>query len=404
MKLPTRRAGSRRGFSHGYRLNMTDDLPDELEERARVQHADGTEEFVRRADIHGLDEWADSWEQNPALPSGVSFAGWQMVDDDHPMGEGNPGYRIVYKTIRTVFAPELRVDAGRLLLRFGNDEITWGEARFPNALQHRREGEWLVPQWGKVSWQGGRGSYEPDANREVQMSAHQETTPAGNFVELLYRLPDAELLDYGGKLALGRSRVAPLTAAMDLMWGERILGSVITEEVGAIFEDWHWNRLLGGPTVAWEGQAQISVADSREFHDALDVAFKIFGEHSEAQRDRLRVAAQWYWRADRERDRVMKFLSYWLCVEAVVLEGGEWKIGPLKTMVAAILDSKVGAVGGVGRIYAVRGEIAHGHSRAVTDQALAGVKAIAEAVLSRRLLGRVSRDRVVALRDCAIQT
>jgi hypothetical protein len=99
----------------------------------------------------------------------------------------------------------------------------------------------------------------------------------------------------------------------------------------------------------------------------------------------------------------MKFLSYWLCVEAVALEDGAHKIGPVKRMVAAILDTTENAIDGIGRIYNVRGEIAHGHSRAVTSEALAGAKAIAEAVLSRRLLGRVSLQRVAALRDCAIR-
>ena len=89
---------------------------------------------------------------------------------------------------------------------------------------------------------------------------------------------------------------------------------------------------------------------------------------------------------------------------AVALKDGAHKIGPVKTMVAAILGTKENAIDGIGRIYNVRGEIAHGHSRAVTSEALAGVRAIAEAVLSRGLLGRVSSERVAALRDCAIRT
>jgi hypothetical protein len=381
---------------------MANELSDDLDPRARIHHSDGTEELVRRQDIRGLDEWAKNWAQNP-LPSAMSFSAWQMADDAHPVTGGTPGYRIVYKTIRTIFAPALQMDAGNLLIRCDNDEVTWGETRFPNALAHRREGEWLVPQWGKVTWQGGQGSYGADPGRQVAFDAHQETTPAGNFVELLYRFPEGETLDWAEKLALGRRRIAPLTAAMDLLWGERILGPIITEEVGTLFDDWHWNRLLGGPTVAWEGQAQIAVASASEFRDALDVAFTINREHSEDERERLRVAAQWYWRADREQDRVMKFLSYWLCVEAVALEDGAHKIGPVKRMVAAILDTTENAIDGIGRIYNVRGEIAHGHSRAVTSEALAGAKAIAEAVLSRRLLGRVSLQRVAALRDCAIR-
>lgn len=382
---------------------MGDEVSDRFDPRARIHHPDGTEERIRRQDIHRLDEWGTTWGQNPLLPSGMSFSGWQMSDEDHPVTGGDAGYRVVYKTIRTVFAPALQMDAGNLLVRCGNEEITWGETRFPNALAHRREGEWLVPQWGSVTWQGGQASYETDPDRQVAFDAHQETTPAGNFVELLYRLPKGKTLDWAERLALGRSRIAPLTATMDLLWGERVLGPVITEEVGAIFDDWHWNRLLGGPTVAWEGQAQIAVASASELRDALEIAFTINREHTEDERERLRVAAQWYWRADREQDRVMKFLSYWLCVEAVALKGGAHKIGPVKAMVAAILDTKQNAIDGIGRIYNVRGEIAHGHSRAVTSEALAGVRAIAEALLSRGLLGHVSPERVAALRDCAIR-
>jgi hypothetical protein len=383
---------------------MSDESPEDFDPRARIHHADGTEELVRRRDIRGLDEWAENWDQNPLLPSPVSFSAWQMTDDAHPATGGTPGYRIVYKTLRTIFAPALQMDAGNVLIRCGNHEVTWGETRFPNALAHRREGEWLVPQWGKITWQGGRASYEADPDRQVAVDAHEETTPVGNFVEVLYRLPEAKTLDWAEKLALGRRRTAPITAAMDLLWGERILGPVITEEVGAVFDDWHWNRLLGGPTVAWEGQAQIAVASASEFRDALDVPFTINREHSEDERERLRVASQWYWRADREQDRVMKFLSYWLRVEAVALEDGAHKIGPVKKMVAAILDTTENAIDGIGRIYSVRGEIAHGHSRAVTSETLAGAKAIAEAVLSRRLLGRVSPERVAALRDCALRS
>jgi hypothetical protein len=232
------------------------------------------------------------------------------------------------------------------------------------------------------------------------MEAHEETTPSGNFVEILYRLPDAASLGYKQKLALGRARIAPLTAAMDLVWGERLIGAVITEEVGEVFSDWHWNRLIGGPTVLWEGQARLGVHDGRQIGEALNLFNTIFGEHSEDERARLRVAAQWYWRADSDSDHVMRFLSYWLCAEACTLEGGEWNIRALKTVVAAILDTSVSKISAaVGRIYSLRGLVAHGKNRTVDDQTLTAAKAIAEAVLSRRLVGRVSPERVVALRN-----
>jgi len=370
-----------------------------LDERVQIHHADGSTEYVQRDLLVGLDDWIANWAQNPQLPSAVTFTGWQGVDDEHPVGTGTEGYRIVYKTIRTVVVPEVSWNAGRVMVRLLNSPMTWGEARYPNAVRYRRDNEWMVPQWGDVERRGDQFRYAPNMDPTVAMEAHEETTPSGNFVEILYQLPDAGDLDYKQKLAMGQARVAPLTAAMDLIWGERVIGAVIAEEVGEVFGDWHWNRIIGGPTVLWEGQARLGVHDGRQYVEGLTLFNTIFGEHSEDERARLRVAAQWYWRADSDSDRVMRFLSYWLCSEACTLEGGEWNIRALKKAVAAILDTSVPTISAaVGRIYSLRGLVAHGKGRAVDDQTLRAAKAIAEALLSRRLVGRVTPDRVEALR------
>lgn len=381
---------------------MTNEPPldPDLDERVQIRHADGSTEYVRRDSLTGLDDWIANWAQNPRLPSAVSFTGWQGVDDEHPVGDGHAGYRIIYKTIRTVVLPEVSWSAVNVMVRLLNSPMTWGEARYTNAVRHRRENEWLVPQWGELQRRGNQFAYAANLDPTVAMEAHEETTPSGNFVEILYQLPDAANLGYMQKLALGRARTAPLTAAMDLIWGERLIGPVFTEEVGEVYSDWHWNRLIGGPTVLWEGQARLGVQDGREIAEALNLFNTIFGEHSEDERARLRVAAQWYWRADSDTDRVMKFLGYWLCSEACTLDTGEWNIRALKTALAAILDTSVSEISAaVGRIYSSRSLIAHGKNLAVDDHTLEAGKAIAEALLSRRLHGRVSPERVSALRS-----
>jgi len=349
--------------------------------------------------ITGLDEWVRNWESNSQFPAVMTFDGWQGSDDDHPLGAGKPGYRVVYKTIRTVPFPLLNLDGGSFRIQVGNGEIDRGAARFPNAIPHRHENEWLVPQWGTLEAEAGRMTYSPHVDRSVEISADNDTTPPCNYLELLYELPDTVGPDYHERLTLARARVAPLTAAMDLLYGERLLGPVLAEEVGEVFEDWHWNRWLGGPTIAYEGQARLKHLDTRDFLAAITPVIEAYGARGELERNRLRIASQWYWRADHESDPVIKFIANWLAIEALEL-GENSNIAPIKHAIAAILEvDRAEVAEPIGRVYGLRNRLLHGNSRTVTKIDLRTVDAITRALLERHLLGYVTHDTLDSLRE-----
>lgn len=346
--------------------------------------------------VTGLDEWAEHWPIYPELPSRVTFEAWQMADEAHPVGGGQPGYRIVHKTIRTVPYPVLDVDMGNLRLRFGNGQVVRGEPRFSNALADRRVGEWLVPQWGSLDLEAG--TYTPRIDRTVQMDAHQDTTPPCNFVELLYSFDTHEDRSFAQALAEGRARTAPLTAGLDLAFGERLLGPVLTEEVGELFPDGHWNRRLGGRTVAMEGQAELRQLHAHGIMQLVDVLVSRQVERKESERQRLRVASRWYWHADTEAEPVLKFIAYWTAIESLEL-GQNTNITPVKAAVARLLDVDRNLIAAqVGRVYGVRNRLLHGIERAASDHDLTTVRCIAESLLEEQLLGTVSPDRLERLR------
>lgn len=373
---------------------------DDLDPRVSMRNAiTGDTRFLPRGAITGLDEWVQSWEPNSQFPAAVTFNGWQGSDDDHPPGTGKPGYRVVYKTIRTIPFPVLDLNGGFFRIHIGNGEIDRGAARFPNAIPHRHENEWLVPQWGTLDIEAGKVTYTPRVDRSVELSAASDTTPACNHLELLYQLPETVGPEYHERLALARARIAPLTAAMDLLYGERLLGPVLTEEVGEVFDDWHWNRWLGGPTVAYEGQARLKHLDTRDFLAAITPVIEAYGDRDEQERNRIRIASQWYWRADRESDPVLKFIANWLAIEALEL-GENSNIAPIKRSIAGILAVNPSAIAEpIGRVYGLRNRLLHGTLRTVTKSELERVDAVTRALLEHHLLGYLTHDTLDLLRE-----
>lgn len=355
---------------------------------------------MRKSDIKGLDDWLAHWQVNSDLPSRMTFAGWQMVDDEHPAEGGQAAYRIVHKTIRTIVYPELIVDAVTLRASFRNGPVTWGEPRFTNGMKDRRDGDYSVPQWGQLARSSVPPNYLVCVDPTIDIEAHEETTPPCNYVEILFKLPGPVPATHAGKVAAGRAGVAPFTAALDLLFGERLLGPMVTEEVGEVFPDWHWNRLVGGRTFSMEAQARLEVLDSSQLGSAIDEVLERARERDDESRSRVRVASQWYWRADADSDPVMKFLSYWLSIEALEL-GEKVNIGPVKDRVAALLSvSQTKVAEQVGRLYGLRSKLAHGTLRTVPEVELAAVSAVAHAILEHHVLGRVSEERRARLRDC----
>jgi len=102
--------------------------------------------------------------------------------------------------------------------------------------------------------------------------------------------------------------------------------------------------------------------------------------------------------ADGQPDLVQRYVSYWLCIEALEL-GENANIKPLKRKVAQVLDVQMHVVSeAVGRMYGVRSGLVHGSIREVSQDAVGRVNALASALLEFRMLGAVSHRRLEALK------
>ena len=379
------------------------DPSDGFDPRANIYDSNtGEVTPVRRDAITGLDEFSEGWQHNTELPHTMSFTGWQMVDDDHPAGSGRPAYRVVHKCIRTVPFPAVNMDRPNLRISFANGPITLGAPVFDTALPARRTGDYLVPEWGQVTEHEGTFVYHHQPDPQIHIRAHQVTTPPCNHIEILYELPQGEWDTYEDMVAAGRAGISPITATMDLLYGERIIGPTITEEVGEVFSDWHWNRLLGGRTVALESQARLDQFDGAVFAATLGEAIERSIDQPADQRRRRRVASLWYWRAEADPDPVQRYIAYWLVVEALVLDENA-DIKPVKAAVRALLDLEPSKVAqAVGRMYGKRSGLVHGKVHEASAVEVADVRALARALLEYHSLGSVGEQRLDALRAAVL--
>jgi hypothetical protein len=358
--------------------------------------ATGRRKRVRRDQLTGIDDFANSLRRAFDVPPEMRFQGWQGSDENHAPGSGRPAYRVVYKTLRTVPTHPAAVVAANCRVMFANDRVTWGEPRFGRALPWRRPDRFLVPDWGRVFYNPVR--YVREADDTIPMEAHQETTPPMNYVEVLYVFNEIDAEGgHSDRLAAARAAISTLLASLDLVFGPRLLGLRITEEIGEVFDDWHWNRRLDGPTVALEAQAQLEYVDADAAMAQIGAVFDANAGRSEEDRARLRIASQWYWRADAETDPVQAFIAHWLTIETLEMNGTN--IAPLKDAVHALVGGpREQCASAVGRLQGLRSRLVHGKTRSVSSNQIDAVRSVSSALLERRLLGVISEARRTQLR------
>ncbi|MEJ8283645.1 hypothetical protein [Curtobacterium citreum] len=372
-------------------------MTDEYDPRVWITSATGKRTPVRHDQLTGVDEFVQSISANTELPPEMRFEGWQGADEAHPADEGRPAYRVVYKTLRTVPTKPVAVLSSNCRVTFANGRVSWGEPRFGRAMPWRRADRHLVPDWGRLYYEPPRYLREEDNN--VVMEGHEEKTPPMNYVEVIYVLDDkANNGTHYSKLDAARSATAPLLASLDLTFGPRLLGLRITEEIGEVFDDWHWNRRLDGPTVALEAQAELRYYDGDAALAQFGAIFDANAARSQEDRARLRIAAQWYWRADEETDPVQGYIAHWLTIESLEMNGTS--IRPVKQIVHGLVGGDFTVVAeGIGRLQGLRGNLVHGNTSDVLPAQLEAVKSVAAALLERRLLGLISPARRQALQD-----
>jgi hypothetical protein len=376
-------------------------IDEEFDPRVHIENLEtGERTKVRRGEVKGLDAFIDNMPRNTELPPETQFQAWQEGDENHPIGSGRRAYRVVYKTIRTAPTTPVGVVSSNCRVLFVNGRVTWGEPRFGRALAWRRPDRFLLPEWGRLLYQPLQ--YIREYDPVVPLQAHQETSAPMNYVEIIYVM-NSDLIDdtHGSQLSEARAGISSLLASLDLSYGPRFLGVRITEEIGEVFTDWHWNRRLDGPTVALEAQAEFRYMNADLVLEHVGAIFTANAERSEEERSRLRVASQWYWRADAEVDAVQAYIALWLTIESLEMQSAN--IAPVKETIVRLSGSDRESVAtAAGRLYGLRSMLVHGKTRSVSAGQLNAIRSIAHALLEYRLLGAISDERRSALASAVL--
>jgi hypothetical protein len=330
-----------------------------------------------------------------AFPDFFSMSGWQRSDDEHPAGSGIPAYRIVYKTLKA-YVPQVEMHWPNLLLRAGHGDVDRGGVRLGQAMRTRREHRWILPQPGDVEIQDQTVTFRPRETKNFEFHAWQETIEGVFFFELILHTteegPDR-------RIAEGRRRLGYLKTLVELSFGSRVLGALITEEIGEVFPDGHFNRNLQSEQLGNEWQMDLAAVD-----DVNEWARHPLGtliSRSPEDRERLSLACDWYWRSTETADLVTEYLELWFVVEAVAMPDGS-NIRPVRERLAA-------AFGGdqldwaelVGRHFGRRGDLVHGQAhREVEESDVEALRDLVQALLELEF-GMENLERANRLRAAA---
>jgi hypothetical protein len=305
------------------------------------------------------------------------LSGWQRVDDAHPIGGGKPAYRVVFKTLRVGVAPA-EFKFSNLVVRFGHGTVERGGVRLGQAVRGRRREEWYLPEKGKLVEREGTLRYAPDSPLNFEFDAWQEQVEDVFFVEMLLV---CKAVDQSERLAEGRRHLASLKTLLDLRFGSRLLGLLLTEEVGELHDDGYRTRDLASESLAneWSFATQTVDADAlRQFGETL---LEKQTKRSESERLRLRLACDWYWSAIHAEEPVNEYLQLWFVVETIAMPDTT-NIAPVKDRLAAALGGDRSTWALVGRHFGRRGNLVHGQDeREVQPAALAELRDLVEVLL-----------------------
>jgi hypothetical protein len=299
------------------------------------------------------------------FPDLFTISGWQNSDAEHPPGGGVPAYRVVYKTLKT-FVPETAFNWPNLLVRMGHGDVHRGGVVLAGAMPTRREGRWLLPQAGTVTIASDTMTFHPRNTKNYAFQAWEENVADLFFVELILHNtvegPDE-------RIAEGRRRLAYLKTLLEIRFGTRLLSAQITEEIGEVFPDGHFNRNLQSQVVGNEWQTDLAAITRDQL---LAFAHKhVNGPPTlgQSDRERLGLACDWYWRSTQTPDRVTEYLELWFVVEALAM--------PDTTDIRPVRERLAAAFGGneqdwrtlVGTHFGRRSKLVHGQTHREINQA-----------------------------------
>jgi hypothetical protein len=356
---------------------------------ASILSSDGSfEDITDDARLVGAQEFLDAWQRSVDTPDELRATYWTNVDGDHPVGRGAPAYRVVYKTLRMIPYPQFDMTWPNLRVHIRNGDVSRGQMVVERTIQGRSPRHRVLPEHGRLLEHEDRAQYVPCLDTRIEIRSQDETLRAISYVEIVWHLEGVDAADYEASVARGRRAVAPLKALLDLKFGPRLLAMPLTEEIGEAFEDGHWNRRDQSGLFTTESQASIRQIQVHEIADELAPLILAQQTLPPADQARLTLACVWYWRADAEPDRVVRFISWWIVVESLEMRDSN----PRHVMKRlATIFSNDGGVWGklIGKLFTLRGRLVHGQDWEVPEEQLQRVELVARVLLNSRLLGEV---------------
>jgi hypothetical protein len=231
-----------------------------------------------------------------------------------------------------------------------------------------------------------------------QFAARQDELEHVSYVEFLLKT-DAK--DPRGQLVEGRQMLAALKDILELCFGSRLLGLLLTEEAGRLFDDWHFNRQLNTDQLGAESQLPAVGLEAAGLENWAHEVIDDFMRRPPPERSRFGLACEWYWTAIHSEEPVMRFLELWFAVEVAAMPNTT-NIRPVRERLAEICgDTPADWEVFVGQLYRKRSRLAHGsEARQVTETEVRNVRTLVEVLLEAEL-GPTSPDRIAELRRLA---
>lgn len=334
-----------------------------------------------------------TYRKNELRYKGIEFlqaSGWQRSDQEHPSGNGNLGYRAVYKTLKLIPFPAVNLSWPNLRVRMVVENVEFGGFNVKgNAIPSIFPNKLLLPEYIEISQDGNSISYHGETNLKWEFDAYMKEFPMSGIVEMLLEVENSNEEDIISK---GRRSVSPILTILDLVYGERLIGALITEEVVELFPDGHWNRKIISPSVGSESQLDMKKVENSQI-EQMKKSIDTYQDFGESGRKNTALATDWFWKSEREADRIDRFIQLWICLEA--LEMPNTNIKPISEQLAIITTEDYSFwKEPIGRLFGKRSDLVHGNSNEVDEYEIVILRGMAKILLANRL-GKIGNPELV---------
>jgi hypothetical protein len=258
-----------------------------------------------------------------------------------------------------------------------------------NAVPSLLPNKLLLPEYIEIHQGDESINYSGERNLKWEFDAYTQVFPRSGIVELLF---EVEHLQENEVILEGRRRTSPILTILDLVYGERLIGALIAEEVVELFPDGHWNRRAISPSVGSESQLNMTTIEKPQI-EQMKKSIEAYQGFAERDRKNTALATDWFWKSEREADGVDRFIQLWICLEA--LEMQTTNIKPIAEKLAVITTENYDFwKETVGRLFGKRSQLVHGISNEVEENEIVILRGIVRVLLSNKL-GEIKSPELV---------